>query len=111
MVRLVVLGLVRLKEGQELLRAGGAGALLGCGLGSSGDSGLSCVPCGELACEVGREGRRLGCGGKGVVLHDANVGILELEDGASKRSSRQHPRGEEENGRWIGDKAGLWTRV
>ena len=111
MVRLVVLWLVRLEEGQELLRAGGAGALLGRGLGSSGDSGLSCVPCGELACEVGREGRRLGCGGKGVVLHDANVGILELEDGASKRSSRQHPRGEEENGRWIGDKAGLWTRV
>ena len=77
-VRFVVLGLVRLEEHEELLCAGRAGALLGYGLGGGGECGLRGIPCGELACEVGRKGGRLRRGREGVVLHDADVGILEL---------------------------------
>ena len=89
MVRLVR-GLVRLEEREELLRAGGARALrLGGGLrGRGGEGGLGGVPGGELAREVGGEGGRLGRGREGVVLDDADVGVLGLVCAAPRSSGR-----------------------
>ena len=86
MVRLVR-GLVRLEEREELLRARGTRALrLGGGLrGRGGEGRLGGVPGGELAREVGGEGGRLGRGREGVVLDDADVGVLGLEEGKGQR--------------------------
>ena len=86
MVRLVVLRLVRLEEGEELVRAGGRRDLtLGGGRSLRGEGRLRGVPCGELAREVGGEGGRLGRGREGVVLDDADVGVLGLEERRGQR--------------------------
>ena len=78
MVRLG-LGLVRLEEGKELLRASRAGRLaLGGGLRSGREGRLSSVPGGQLAREVGGERGRLRRGWEGVGLDDADVGVLGL---------------------------------
>ena len=80
-VRLVVLGLVRLEESEELLRASRARALgFGSGRSRGREGGLGGVPGRELTREVGGEGRRLGRRRLRVVLDDTDVCVLGLTE-------------------------------